>query len=146
MKTIQGWSLSIRVHDPHGLDAEIWEATTDDTDADLIPFDGFRAPGWSFHVVAITYGDPEPLRENHGLVTSGVYARIRHPMYASMFLLGIAQALFLPNWIVGPAYLLSFGVAYVFRVQVEERMMLDHFGSQYEAYMQRTGRLIPRIW
>ena len=43
------------------------------------------------------------MRENHGLVTSGVYKRIRHPMYTSMFLLGIAQALFLPNWIVGPA-------------------------------------------
>jgi protein-S-isoprenylcysteine O-methyltransferase Ste14 len=85
------------------------------------------------------------MREDHALVTSGVYARIRHPMYTSMFLLGIAQVLFLPNWIVGPAYLVGFGAAYIFRVKHEERMMLDRFSSEYEEYMRRSGRLIPRL-
>jgi multiple antibiotic resistance protein len=32
----------------------------------------------------------------------------------------------------------------IFRVGKEERMMLDRFGSEYERYMQRTGRLFPR--
>lgn len=85
------------------------------------------------------------MREDHGLVTSGVYKRIRHPMYTSMFVLGIAQALFLPNWIVGPAYLVTFGAVYLFRVKREERMMLDSFGAEYEGYMQQTGRLLPRL-
>jgi protein-S-isoprenylcysteine O-methyltransferase Ste14 len=85
------------------------------------------------------------LREQHRLITTGVYSRIRHPMYTSMFLLGIAQALFLSNWLVGPAYLLSFGLLYVCRAGREERMMLDHFGAEYEEYMHRTGRLIPRL-
>ncbi|MCH8149128.1 MAG: isoprenylcysteine carboxylmethyltransferase family protein [Planctomycetes bacterium] len=84
-------------------------------------------------------------REEHSLVTTGIYSRIRHPMYSSMFALGVAQALFLPNWIVGPAYLVSFGLLYVFRVRIEERMMLDRFGTEYEDYVQRTGRLIPRL-
>ena len=79
------------------------------------------------------------------LVTTGIYGRIRHPMYASMFLLSIAHVLFIPNWIVGPAYLLSFGILYVFRVAREERMMLDRFGSEYRAYMRRSGRLMPRL-
>ncbi len=86
------------------------------------------------------------MRENHGLVTSGVYSVIRHPMYSSMFLLGIAQLLFLPNWVAGPAYLLSFGVLYMFRVRAEERMMLDHFGTEYEQYMRKAGRLVPQVW
>ena len=85
------------------------------------------------------------MRENHRLITSGVYSMIRHPMYSSMFLLGIAQVLFLPNWIAGPAYLLSFGMLYFFRVRAEERMMLDQFGTGYEQYMQRSGRLIPPV-
>lgn len=84
------------------------------------------------------------MRENHGLVTSGVYSVIRHPMYSSMFLLGIAQLLFLPNWLAGPGYLVSFGLLYIFRVRVEERMMLDQFGTEYEQYMRQAGRLIPR--
>ena len=85
------------------------------------------------------------MRDDHHLITSGVYSKVRHPMYTSMFLLGIAQILFLPNWIAGPAYLLSFGLLYILRVKAEERMMLDRFGSEYEAYMRRSGRLIPRF-
>jgi protein-S-isoprenylcysteine O-methyltransferase Ste14 len=83
-------------------------------------------------------------RESHRLVTEGIYRRIRHPMYASMFLLSIAHMLFVPNWVVAPAYLVSFWVLYVFRVPYEERMMLDHFGAEYEAYMLRSGRLFPK--
>ena len=41
------------------------------------------------------------LREGHELVTGGVYRSIRHPMYASMWLWGVAQALLLQNWIAG---------------------------------------------
>lgn len=85
------------------------------------------------------------MRDNHGLVTAGIYRRIRHPMYASIFLLSIAHVLFVPNWIVGPAYLLSFGILYIFRVAREERMMLDRFGPEYESYMRRSGRLLPRL-
>lgn len=83
------------------------------------------------------------LREEHHLIAVGIYSKIRHPMYAAMFLLAVAQILFLPNWFVGPTYLLTFGLLYLLRVGREERMMLDRFGEEYEAYMMRTGRLFP---
>ena len=83
------------------------------------------------------------IRENHQLITSGIYARIRHPMYTAMIVQGIGQALFLPNWIAGPAWLVTFGILYLIRVGYEERMMLDRFGTEYQTYMQRTGRLLP---
>jgi protein-S-isoprenylcysteine O-methyltransferase Ste14 len=41
------------------------------------------------------------LRGGHTLVTEGVYRAVRHPMYASMWLWGIAQTLLLQNWIAG---------------------------------------------
>jgi protein-S-isoprenylcysteine O-methyltransferase Ste14 len=41
------------------------------------------------------------LRERHELVKEGVYRSVRHPMYASMWLWGVAQALLLQNWIAG---------------------------------------------
>ena len=81
-------------------------------------------------------------REDHRLVSAGIYERIRHPM-SSMFLMSIAHLLFVPTWIVAPAYLLSFRMLYVFRVAQEKRMMLDRFGSDYQTYMRQTGRLIP---
>ena len=85
------------------------------------------------------------MREDHVLMTTGIYARVRHPMYSAMFLQGIGQLLFLPNWIVGPAWLVTFGILYLFRVRREEQMMRDRFGESYEKYMQQTGRLIPRL-
>jgi protein-S-isoprenylcysteine O-methyltransferase Ste14 len=45
------------------------------------------------------------VREQHALVTTGVYSRVRHPMYSAW---ALAQALLLPNWIAGPAGLIGF--------------------------------------
>jgi protein-S-isoprenylcysteine O-methyltransferase Ste14 len=86
------------------------------------------------------------VRENHSLVTNGVYRRIRHPMYASLFLYSVGQLLALPNWIAGPSYLVTFGILYGLRVRAEERMMLEAFGADYTAYMGRTKRLVPGVW
>lgn len=85
------------------------------------------------------------LREGHELVTGGVYWYIRHPMYATMWLWGIAQASLLQNWIAGWASLVLFTPMYVLRVPREEQMMLDQFGDAYREYMDRTGRVLPRL-
>lgn len=84
------------------------------------------------------------MREDHKLITHGVYARIRHPMYSAFWLMGIAQALLLPNWVGGLAGIAGFGTLYLLRVRAEEEMMLATFGDEYRQYMQRTGRLFPK--
>ncbi len=86
------------------------------------------------------------IREGHTLVTSGIYGRIRHPMYTAIFLQAIAQALLLPNWVAGPSCLLAFLTMFMLRVNLEERMMLEKFGDAYVLYMKRTKRLIPCVW
>lgn len=85
------------------------------------------------------------LREEHQLVTEGVYRPIRHPMYASQWLWSVAQPLLLQNWIAGWSGLVSFMPLYLLRVPREEQMMLDEFGEAYRAYMSRTGGVIPRF-
>ena len=86
------------------------------------------------------------VREQHRLITEGVYRRIRHPMYLALVLYSIGQLLVVPNWVAGPSYLVTFGVLFLLRVRAEERMMLEQFGAEYQAYMARTKRLIPRVW
>jgi protein-S-isoprenylcysteine O-methyltransferase Ste14 len=85
------------------------------------------------------------LREQHALVKTGVYRRIRHPMYSSFFLLGVAQALLLPNWLVDVSGLVGAGLLFAFRVRREEELMLKQFGGEYRAYMANSKRLIPWI-
>jgi len=86
------------------------------------------------------------IREGHRLVTQGVYRRIRHPMYTSLFLYSLGQMLVLPNWFAGPSYLVTFGVLFALRLQHEERMMVEEFGGEYTKYMSRTKRIIPWLW
>jgi protein-S-isoprenylcysteine O-methyltransferase Ste14 len=81
----------------------------------------------------------------HSLVSDGVFGTIRHPLYAAHLLLGAAQLLLLQNGVAGPSMLVTMLPVYVYRAPREERMMLDHFGDSYRAYMKRTGRLMPRL-
>lgn len=85
------------------------------------------------------------IRENHRLVTKGVFRRIRHPMYASIWLWAIAQGMILTNWLAGWSVVPVFAAMYFRRIPREERMMCETFGDAYREYSRRTGRLFPRL-
>lgn len=86
------------------------------------------------------------VREQHRLITQGVYRRIRHPVYLALGLYSIGQALVIPNWVAGPSNLIAFAILYALRIRAEERMMVEEFGDEYAAYSARTKRLIPGVW
>ena len=86
------------------------------------------------------------MREQHRLITQGVYRRIRHPMYSALVLYSTAHALVIPNWVAGPSNLVAFTILFALRVRAEEKMMADEFGGEYAAYAARTKRLVPGIW
>jgi protein-S-isoprenylcysteine O-methyltransferase Ste14 len=82
------------------------------------------------------------LRENHHLITSGPYARVRHPLYSAMYAFSIAFALLTANWVFVVFAVMVITGLYL-RVPKEERMMLEQFGDQYRDYMKQTGRFFP---
>lgn len=84
-------------------------------------------------------------RPGHTLITSGVYAYVRHPMYTSIYLMVIAQAFLLPSFIAGVSGFICFTILYVFRVPDEEKMMVGLFGDEYKQYCKRTARIIPKL-
>jgi protein-S-isoprenylcysteine O-methyltransferase Ste14 len=86
------------------------------------------------------------VRDLHELITQGVYQRIRHPMYTSLCLYAIGQALVVPNWFVGLADLVPFTILCAVRLTTEEKMMLETFGADYAAYKAKTKRMIPGVW
>ena len=86
------------------------------------------------------------IRENHRLVTNGVYRFVRHPMYSALLLYAFGQALVVPNWVAGPSYIVAMAILVPFRLGTEERMMRETFGTEYESYMATTKRFIPGVW
>jgi protein-S-isoprenylcysteine O-methyltransferase Ste14 len=85
------------------------------------------------------------LRENHQLVSHGVYRWVRHPMYASIWLWGLAQGMMLANWFAGWSVIPVFATMYYIRMPREERLMYEEFGDGYREYARRTGRVFPRL-
>ena len=67
-------------------------------------------------------------------------------MYSALVLYSVGQALVIPNWVAGPSNLIAFAILFALRVGAEERMMIEGFGDEYEAYSARTKRLIPGVW
>lgn len=86
------------------------------------------------------------VRETHTLVTGGIYRRIRHPMYLSLLVYSLGQALVVPNWIAGPSYLVAMTLIFAFRLGPEERLMMEQFGDRYAEYRARSKRLVPGLW
>jgi protein-S-isoprenylcysteine O-methyltransferase Ste14 len=101
---------------------------------------------WRAHAdLGLNWSPSLEIREKHELITRGIYGVIRHPMYASQWLVAIAQPLLLHNWIAGFLNLLVFIPFYLLRVKAEEQMMLDSFGAQYQEYMKKTGGVLPKL-
>lgn len=86
------------------------------------------------------------IRERHQLVMHGVYRWSRHPMYLALLIYSVGQALVLPNWVAGPSYGIAMLLLIALRLRPEERMLLEEFGKDYEAYMATTKCLIPGLW
>ena len=84
-------------------------------------------------------------KSKNGLVTGGVYKRIRHPMYSAHVLWGIAQALLLPNLIAGSLALVLMFATIGLRIPREEHALLEEFGDGYRQYITMTGRILPKL-
>lgn len=83
--------------------------------------------------------------EGQRLLTEGVYGHIRHPLYLGEitrnlgFPITFSSLYGLVIMLVGNSFLL-------FRIEIEESMLLDEFGQEYEEYRKRTKKLIPHLY
>lgn len=99
---------------------------------------------WVFRSLRGNVTPTSATRVDHELVTHGPYRWIRHPLYtfAAMFWTGIC--LLAANWFL--LLLLAMAILGVTRrTPLEEQRLLDEFGDEYRAYMQRTGGYVPRL-
>ena len=84
--------------------------------------------------------------KDHKIIDTGIYRIVRHPAYLGSLLTFLGAGLALENWITLIVLFFLPLAATVYRIGVEERALLDHFGAAYQAYARRTRRLIPGIY
>ena len=99
---------------------------------------------WARVHLGRNWGQPQTLRQDHELVTSGPYRRLRHPIYTGIILALLGTALACGSLL----FILPVGVGafFVYSIYVEERDMRAQFPDTYDAYCARTNRLVPFIW
>jgi len=83
------------------------------------------------------------LRDEHRLVTTGPYSRVRHPMYTALVGNMLGFALLSANLFIIVPRLVQM-LLLCLRIPHEEAMMIEEFGDDYRIYMQHTGRMLPR--
>jgi protein-S-isoprenylcysteine O-methyltransferase Ste14 len=99
--------------------------------------------GWSQATLGKAWSPHLQTRDKQGLITTGPYARIRHPIYLALigFLTGIA--LVTTNLFFIVLLLISI-IVLALRIPKEEQMMIEEFGDEYREYIRQTGRLFPK--
>ena len=97
---------------------------------------------WTHHELGKNWSLALVTKEEHTLVSSGPYRWVRHPMYTVIFLQSLAYFLVSANWVIGIAGL-GTSIFCVARVDEEEALMVEEFGEEYQAYMERTARFLP---
>jgi protein-S-isoprenylcysteine O-methyltransferase Ste14 len=85
------------------------------------------------------------IQREHRLVTSGLYALIRHPSYLGLFVLTLGWGLAFRAG-VGVVIAVLMLIVVLARIEAEERLLSESFGAQYDAYRARTWRLLPYIY
>jgi protein-S-isoprenylcysteine O-methyltransferase Ste14 len=84
--------------------------------------------------------------EDHKLATKGPYACVRHPIYTGMLGMLIATGLAISHWIALVAAIVIFGIGTLIRVRIEERLLRETFGQQFEEYAREVPAVIPGIF
>ncbi len=85
------------------------------------------------------------LIEDHKLITTGVYQIVRHPIYTAMLGMLVATAIVYSHWIVLIGAVIVFIAGTKIRTNLEERLLRDAFGKEFEDWRARVPSLIPLI-
>lgn len=79
------------------------------------------------------------------IITAGAYAKVRHPIYSADIILSWGIFFYLPNVRILLCVLWLDSVLF-FWMKLEERLLLEKFGKDYQDYMKRVPMFIPRLW
>jgi protein-S-isoprenylcysteine O-methyltransferase Ste14 len=100
---------------------------------------------WPVYVLGRRFSGLVAIQPGHRLVTTGIYRLVRNPSYVGLLLSSFAWNLVFRSS-VGLVLSALMIPPLIARIHAEERLLASHFGAEYEAYRQRTWRLVPGIY
>ncbi|WP_215143523.1 methyltransferase family protein [Exiguobacterium qingdaonense] len=86
------------------------------------------------------------VRPEDELVSSGPYRYLRHPLYTGLLLITLGFSLYLLHWGVALFGSMLTSLALLYRIRIEEGMLIRHFGQSYRSWSKSRKRLFPFIY
>ena len=83
--------------------------------------------------------------KEHKLVTDGLYKHIRHPLYLGEILRNLGVVVIFSS-VYGMLIVLLASIFLLFRIEIEEKMLIVVFGEEYIEYRKNTKKMIPYIY
>lgn len=99
---------------------------------------------WSRHMLGRNWSATVQLKQEHELISSGPYRFVRHPLYTGLLVLFIGSAIMIGDLRGLLAVAIMFASLW-FKLRLEERWLLQHFGDKYSAYQRHTKMLLPAL-
>ncbi|HZA10715.1 isoprenylcysteine carboxylmethyltransferase family protein [Mycobacterium sp.] len=112
----------------------------------VVAWCGIGLRWWSVATLGRHFHPTVQIQQRHELVRSGPYRVLRHPAYSGLLLALFGFSLPFANLAAIVVYNGFIVAAVLYRIRVEERVLLDGLGDRYAEYMRGTYRLVPGIW
>ena len=100
---------------------------------------------WSRRRLGANWSGEVRLASGHQLVRSGPYAYIRHPIYTGVLLMYVGVML-VSGEIHALIAVAVIVLAYLRKIALEEKLLSEHFGSDWDAWRRDTWALAPPIY
>jgi protein-S-isoprenylcysteine O-methyltransferase Ste14 len=85
------------------------------------------------------------IREGHQLITHGIYKYVRHPVYTGTLLRTFAIPIYTTS-LLGFLFALVGIPLFIYRIGVEEQMLIEEFSDEYLEYTKATRKLFPYVY
>ncbi|MFC1870284.1 methyltransferase family protein [Chloroflexota bacterium] len=111
----------------------------------LLLLSSFILAAHGFYLLHVIGEAKEGIENTSNLVVQGAYRYIRHPLYASLLLLGWG-VFFKGLSLLDGILVIAISAFLIATARVEEAENLRKFGDDYAAYMKRTTTFIPFLF
>ena len=101
---------------------------------------------WSIATLGRHFTVNVSVREDHRLIDEGPYRLVRHPSYTALLLVHAGAGLCFGNALTLALLVVPIAAALLYRMHVEEEVLVHELGPSYLEYMRRTRRLIPHLY